>query len=475
MPTKIFPLSDRAASIAFLFIVALSLVMLRLTFGFEYPIPWNDETAFISQAFELFKNNTLYVWGMNQDSTVMWMPPGYMLTLAGVYKLFGYSFEISRWLSTTLYFFSYWVSWHIVRSQTTGKTQLLSLLILTAAFLSPNAIPSANVARMEALYAFIFLLSLVAALRERFLICLSLIVLAATIHFNAVYFLLPISAYFAWQALTRKQTIIAPNEFFVLALAAWIMLSYLAYSVKNIDAFVRDMRFQFAYKLGSPVMSGNDGWLLLLFAMSVPLLDIISFRKFSASTWISLYGVSFLAMVLNGHNMWYYFGYAFGFAFLTISTIAIFQRATGKLIKVMALIIGFGMLHQFWEKSMVVSEHFRPMAPTFGSTKKHFLAENEIIKAREALSALPPGSSVSFGFTGIEPFFFEALASNRLKWSIPGHSVTQVFPPRKLDYRMHCDSSLFPPYLFVYDWDGFPRKGMDTGCKLIKLSHISSE
>ncbi len=110
------------------------------------------------------------------------------------------------------------------------------------------------------------------------------------------------------------------------------------------------------------------------------------------------------------------------------------------------------------------------------SPQQSFLSAETIIKTRQQLLDLPPESTISFGYTGVEPFFFGELHQAGVKWSVLGESVTQLHPIRKLDYRIRCDSSLFPAYLFIYDWDGFPRKGEDSGCELIDLRvEISNE
>jgi hypothetical protein len=47
--------------------------------------------------------------------------------------------------------------------------------------------------------------------------------------------------------------------------------------------------------------------------------------------------------------------------------------------------------------------------------------------------------------------------------------VTQKLPLRPADYRVRCDSALLPRYLFLFEWDGYPRKGEDAGCDIIEL------
>ena len=81
-------------------VLLLAALVVRLCMPFEFPIPWNDETVFIAPAHTLSIEGTFFVDALNAERVVMWMPPGYMLLLAGVFKVVGYSFDIARWVST---------------------------------------------------------------------------------------------------------------------------------------------------------------------------------------------------------------------------------------------------------------------------------------------------------------------------------------------------------------------------------------
>src|SRR5690606_225365 len=172
-------------------LVVSAVLFIRTGLGFEFPIPWNDETAFIAQAYEFSRTGSFYVYGLNSERVVMWMPPGYMLLLAGVYKVFGYSFEISRWVSCLLYLGAFGVAIAILRAALVGWRQVIGLALMLVAFLSPYSLAISNIARMESLYALIFFLSLLASLRGQYALGLALVALGATVHYNAVYFLLP--------------------------------------------------------------------------------------------------------------------------------------------------------------------------------------------------------------------------------------------------------------------------------------------
>lgn len=456
-----------AGCMAFLVCVVL---FVRLALGLEFPIPWNDETAFISQAFEFSRTGSFYVYGLNSDRVVMWMPPGFMLLLAGVYKVFDYSFEVSRWVSCVLYLGAAGVALQVLRTSLCGWRRHLGMLLMLVAFLSPYALVTSNIARMEALYSLIFMLSLLASLKRRYVLGLALVLFAATVHFNAVYFLLPYAVLVAWKILRRESLTVGSWELLALVVAVAALGGYGLFVLKNIGGFLEDMRFQFAYKLGSPVMGGRSGWTLVLLCLCVPALQLIVHRRFAAETLLSLYGVAFIAMTLNGHNMWYYFAFSFGFWLLALGVLASGRELASPVAKGVGITVAVVLIAtQGYYGYRSTMEH-DPFKPSLGKVMRDFLPETEIAKVRSFIRGLPPGTTVSFGYSGVEPYFFPDFTASGALWTGSAHSVTQVFPPRTVDYRVLCDSVMFPAYLALYDWDGFPRKSEDSGCNITRLS-----
>jgi hypothetical protein len=444
-------------------------LFIRIGMGFEFPIPWNDETAFTAQAFEFSRSGSFFVYGLNSERVVMWMPPGYMLLLAGVYKVFGYSFDVSRWVSCLLYLGSVGVGLALVQSCLQGWRRNIALLLMLLAFLSPYSLAIANVARMEGLYTLIFLLSLFAALRGKYTLGLALVLIGATVHYNAVYFLLPYAVWVAWKILNRETLSIGPGELLALVIAALALAGYGLFVIKHIDGFWQDMQFQFAYKLGSPVMSGREGWTLLLALLAIPCLQLLAHRRFGNEVLLSLYGVAFIAMTLNGHNMWYYFAFNFGLWLLLLGVLASSASLTNSWQRVLCITIGLGLFYQLGHYVNRSTAELDPLKPRLSMLSRDFLPAEEIKKVRRFIADLPPKSTVSFGYSGVEPYFFADFAKSGALWTGSAHSVIQPFPPRTVDYRVLCDSSMFPAYLSIYDWDGYPRKSVDSGCTINKL------
>ena len=452
-----------------LFTIILATLFVRLTLGFEFPIPWNDETAFISQAFEFSKTGSFYVYGLNAERTVMWMPPGFMLVLALIYKVTGYSFEVSRWIACFFYIGMGVTAIQLVRSCLNGRYKHIGLGLFLLAFLSPYTLVISNISRMESLYSFIFLLSLLAIIKERYGLGLSLVLVGATVHFNAIYFLLPFAVLIAWQIATRKSLTLRWWELLALAIAAAALGGYGLYVLKNIPGFIEDMHFQFAYKLGSPVMGGAEGWRLLAASLCIPAVQILLHRRIGAETFISLYGVSFIAMSLNGHNMWYLFGFPLGFWLIAMGVLASLssQPSKAQVRILICLALTAASAQGFY--SLRSNPQHDPFRPSLGKIARDFIHEDEISNVREFIRTLPPQTTVSFGYTGVEPYFFEDFEKSGAQWTGSAHSVTQVFPARNVDYRVFCDSVMVPAYLSAYDWDGYPRKSQDTGCSIVDL------
>jgi 4-amino-4-deoxy-L-arabinose transferase-like glycosyltransferase len=105
--------------------------------GFQFPPPWPDETGFIAAAFALARTGSFFDAGLNPDRVVMWMPPGYMVLLASVFRVFGYSFAAVRWVSTCSCLVSLGLAGGLACRLTRGWPRVLAGWAVAVAFLSP--------------------------------------------------------------------------------------------------------------------------------------------------------------------------------------------------------------------------------------------------------------------------------------------------------------------------------------------------
>ena len=464
-------LAGRSGVLLAVLVLLAATLIVRLGMGFEFPVPWNDETAFTAQAFEFSRTGSFYVYGLNSERVVMWMPPGYMLLLAAVYKVFGYSFEISRWVSCLLFLGAFGVALGILRQlRLVGWMQALALSLTLLAFVSPYSLVISNIARMDVLYALMFLASLWAMLRSHYALGLSLVLASAVVHFNAVYMLLPYAVLIGWKIVRREALVIAPFELLALCVSMLMLAGYGVFVLKHIGGFLEDMKFQFDFKLVAAVMDGPLGWFKVGSMVLLALIQLIVRRRFAEDAVLSLYAAGFMALALNGHSMWYHFAFIFSLWLLALSLLVGVQSmpdVRGRFVLTVALV---GLAYPFALYGWSKTETMAPLWPRLELLRRPFLADSELAKVRTFIQTLRPGQTVSFGYTGIEPFFFGDLAKSGAIWSVPMHSVIQVLPGRQNEYRVFCDSALYPRYVLIYDWDVKARVAADTGCEVITIA-----
>jgi hypothetical protein len=180
-----------------------------------------------------------------------------------------------------------------------------------------------------------------------------------------------------------------------------------------------------------------------------------------------LFGLTFLVMAHMGHEIWYDYGQPLGFALIALGLLADGAPAPGGLAAkrlAAALAVAF-VLVMAWR----ITDALRPLLPRRAMLHRSIVAPAELARVRAFIATLPPGSTVDFGWTGMEPFFLDDLARAGARWTIIRHSVTQVLPFRSADWRVVCDSSEWPALLFRFDID-HPRRGIDSGCAIIPVA-----
>lgn len=455
----------------FLAIIFLSAIVavLHTLYAFKFPPPWNDETAFIAQAFELSRTGSLFVWGLNPDRVVAWMPPGYMLVLAAAFKLFGYSFTLARATSGLFYVATFAILAILMRQNLTGNRRLAALAMSLLVFLAPMSIVIANIARMEALFALLMFFALLASIKSRPILGAAIVLATATVHFNAIYFLLPVATFFLWNVARQTAITVYPTEIVALGLAATALALYVMHISPNAIGFVEDMRYQFGYKIFFSSMAGIRPKIVTLLLCALPILQLATEKKFSSGVFISLFGISFVAMALNGFNMWYEYGQSFGYFLIALGLFISLNEAGSKIRYTLLLTATLAPLAGLGLHAARISPQFVPMIAALQAPDRAFLPDGEFQRIRNFIASREAGTIISFGYTGIEPFFFDDIADANVRWSILGHSVTQPKPARIIDARIHCDSSFLPAYLSTFDLGGYAIQGHDTGCIVKEL------
>lgn len=389
----------------------------------------------------------------------MWMPPGYMLLLAGVFRVFGYSFGIARWVSTVAALLSLALVAKLSWRLTTGTQRVLASLATMVAFSSPNMLISANVARMEQVFLLIILLAMMSAAAGRIYIAGSLIASAAVIHFNAVYFIPPIVLQFT--SLTIQQRLKRPvmRDWLAAAAAAGVLGAYAIYAAGNWHAFLYDMSVQFRLKF----LGGREParWLWHL-AAATTLTGLVAWRQrtVGAPLIIAAFGCSFVAMTDYGGECWYDYAQPLGLALVTISLLVSKSDAILRWASYAGLAVTAIAAVQLGNETPWAL----PRLPPF---RRDLIPKTEMAKVHAFIATLHPGSTVNFGAPGLEPFFLADLARVGANWVIPAHSVTMPYPLRSWEWSVRCDSSDFSVQELRFD-ASHVRAGTDTGCVIFR-------
>ena len=446
-------------------ITASIMILCRACFGFQFPVPWPDETGFVSPAYNLAFTGSLFDAGMNPDRIVMWMPPGYMVLLAGAFRVFGYSFALVRWISAGFVLAALAVAASVAWRATSGWRRPLAVAAIALAFVSPGMLLTGNNGRMESLFCCLMLLALAAGTANRLYLMTALLGFGALVHPNAMYFLpiLPI----AFGARAWSGTLSLPGRcgWLALALCAVAWCAYVALIVTHWPGFVQDMRAQIAvrqWNMANPEYSRR----YLYAAFLLLLWRAVAVRRFDRGMLLACFGVSFVAMVNVGREIWYDYGLPLGFALLAVGLLSETQsppRGRRSAVTLAAALVSFAMIPFLCLRT---TPTMRSLLPTAAMLDRNVVPASDIAKVRRFISTLKSGDTVDFGWTGFECFFLGDLDRVGARWTIIRHSVTQSKPLRGSDWRVACDSDEIPKMLLRFDMS-FKRQGLKSGCDIL--------
>ncbi|WP_347988533.1 hypothetical protein [Methylomonas sp. AM2-LC] len=272
-------------------------------FGFNYPTPWEDESAFLHQSLGFYRHNTLFSSALSDNRTIMWMQPGYMVVMGFIYKLFGYSYAISRHVSLFAYLVCFIIITRLVQIRVCSHAIIIPILF----FLTPANLVCANIARMDVFILLLSLITLISLLNKRYLIVIALMIMGVLTHFNMVYIAAPI-AFILLNDLREnglKKFYTAQNiDFFILFFTIALFICYINYVNDNYASFVQDMAFQFSRKLSrKPIYTDFTKTSILIF-ISLFNLYTLYYAKRLALIFFS-FSLSFYMIWGIGKEMWY--------------------------------------------------------------------------------------------------------------------------------------------------------------------------
>jgi hypothetical protein len=392
----------------FIFIVSILILWLLSSFGFNFPIPWGDESVFLFQANSVYENNTLFTESLSDNRVIMWMQPGYMIFLGLVYKIFGFSFELSRMISWFMYIASF-----IIFSITIRKyIGVYALFIVAIVFLSPTGLAIANIARMDSFILFFLSISLYALLEKRYILSLSIILLGLLFHFNMIYMFIPYFGAIALELKDHRQCRhifkATKTEYAFLLVVVFLLIAYAYFISINLDSYIHDMAFQFERKLSrTPFYHRFKN----IIAVGVMVLIAMAYFYFSQrkKMVLILFSLSLFLLSKIGQEMWYLF-----FLLLSEGTfvILLFDYLKNNYIKLL-LVTGF-----FVFLAISAMHGFKDMYPIFygekyisNATKKEI--ENKILNIKRQQNI--DNMKITFFSKGADLLFVDFAKENNIK------------------------------------------------------------
>mgnify|MGYP000893373812 FL=1 len=283
---------------------------------FDYPNPYVDEAFFVPPAQAFAQAFTLFSPSLDPQRALHWMPPGYavlcglFMKATGISGLWG-----ARLFSTVAFGLILLVLAGIGR-----RFNRLQFVVLYAPFLTLPLLTLSRIARMEAPFLLLVLLSAWFLLRQRPVAAIALAVLSGLVHPNGAYVLLAVLSLAVWQGFEARP---AAARRINGADVAWVALAlvagaaYVWYEWQSYSSFVADMGYQLQRKARG-------------IAWTAPL-TLVSLGAMAAGAWAALrlgahekrvlvaIGSSLIVSRLLGQELWYSPGYILGFTLIVLA------------------------------------------------------------------------------------------------------------------------------------------------------------
>lgn len=433
IPLKTVPSAWAAAAA----IIAIA-VGLHLASGLRFPVPWVDESYFLLQSLSFAQGNSFFAPELIPDRPLMWMPPGYMVLLGGLFKFVEFSLRHARELSLAFYCVAIAV---FCRALCGGRPNLRHL-IAAVIFLVPSSFVVSNVARMEAMILAFGLGAMAASMGGRFILAGALVLGGALIHPNGVYFGLPVlfAAVLAmrggrFMGDLRRTSWLDWTALVVALVGAGL---YLALIARHLDGFRIDMAFQFARKLDRPPFY-RDAKSMAQLGLALAATVAFLWRGRAALAVPAAFAAIMVLIAINGQEMWYQVFRNVGLGLLMVLILGELRPAalrwavaTGAVLVVVA----------------VAGLSFAGMRPSRGGD---YFGETAAAKLRQDLLAAQQATggrlSVTFNLTGADLLFLDFLRVSGIE--LVRRMPTEITPPRPVDLCVCVDRPQDPAWLRV--------------------------
>jgi len=442
-------------------------VLFHVLSGFRFPVPWVDESYFVLQSFAFAQDNSLVSPELIPGRPLMWMPPGYMVLLGGLFKLIGFSLQHARDLSLAFYCVAIAlyckVAWSIKANW--------RLVFVALIFLMPSSVVVSNVARMEAMILALGLGVLASTLASRFVLAAALVLLGGLIHPNGVYFGLPL----VFAAILRRRELIglvrrtAAVDWAVMALALVLAALYGAYIGHNLDGFHTDMAFQFARKLERPPFYHNVKSMLLL-ALALAVTIGMLWRRNEPQAIVASFAAVMILIAVNGQEMWYLVFRNVGLGTLILLLTAEVTQVWLRRGLAVGMVVGYVAL---------AGVGFTGMYPHLGGDYLGEKATDDLEAGLlERQRSLGSRMTVSFNFTSADLLLLDFMKAHGIEQV--RRMPKEITPPRVVDLCIYVARPEDPPWLRAswsvdYPDPSLCRYGIAMSLSRDKASILSAE
>lgn len=285
---------------------------------FDFPNPYADEAFFVPPAQTFAREFSFYSPSLDPHRALHWMPVGYavlcgfFMKVSGVAGLWG-----ARLFSTVAFGLIL-----LVLSMVGRRFNRLQFLALYVPFLTLPLLTLSRLARMEALFLLVALVSLWFMLRKRHVASCAFALMSGLIHPNGIYILLAASLFVApllYRSGSRSSFKVARSEWLLLALAVAAVVGYGLYESVSYTSFVTDMGYQFQRKArGLSLMAP----LTMLSLAAIVMGGVVAVRSgVREKAVLVAWGAALILSRLIGQELWYSPGYIVGLTLIAVALI----------------------------------------------------------------------------------------------------------------------------------------------------------
>ncbi len=269
--------------------------------GLTFPLPWPDEAVFLWPAEMLAERGTWIAPQLNDSRPILWMPPGYTVLMAAIFRWVPLSLVLSRWIS---WIFSAAAVAGLLVLYRRQRSTLAILPVVGALAIVPTWVIMGNIARMEGLLLCTTVCGFLLVSSERQWKGIALLGMGPLIHPNGVVFLAA-GVVSVILSLRRRNARLTNTDFVAVSAVALLYIGYAILVFRYRAAFFDDMRYQFARKASWSVIGALLAPRSLFLALGIAGAAFASWRIWGRprpSYWLTV--ASCVIPVLSG-EMWY--------------------------------------------------------------------------------------------------------------------------------------------------------------------------